>query len=30
MANILEFNKKINLKDTSFYNMFSIELKIEL
>lgn len=30
MANILEFNKKINLKDTPFYNMFSIELKIEL
>ncbi|WP_215539802.1 hypothetical protein [Borreliella bavariensis] len=29
-ANILEFNKKINLKDTPFYNMFSIELKIEL
>ncbi len=30
VSNILEFNKKINLKDTPFYNMFSIELKIEL
>ncbi|WP_232535980.1 hypothetical protein [Borrelia sp. A-FGy1] len=30
VINVLEFNKKINLKDTPFYNIFSIELKIEL
>ncbi|WP_025407115.1 hypothetical protein [Borrelia hermsii] len=30
LSNILEFNKKLNLKDTPFYNMLSIELIIEL